>query len=408
MNRKDVFWNTIGTSANAFTSLFFLIIVTRVNGLTDAGIFSFAFSNACILSIIGMYMGRTYQVSEVDKSISDSDYIYNRYFTCIVMLAISMAMLWILGYSKKNAIVFLTITIYKMLEAFSDVLYGILQKNGKLHIVGKSFFAKAVMSVSAFLIIDIVTQQLWIACLSMCIVCIGIILFYDVYNIKRIEYIESEFSFYKSGILLKRGIAICITTLLANYIVSASKYAIEIHGYNESQAIYGIILMPATVLSLLGQFIIHPCLLGLTEAYHSKEFKKVKKIVFRMLMMMSGVGLGTVIISDFMGIPVLEILYGVQLKPYKTELIIIMVGAIFYGCAFILLSLLTVMRYTNIQMYIYIGLSVMTFILSFVLVGKFRLRGAANAYLIAMLIEFIIYGGLTMKCLNTEEQKEHM
>ena len=50
----------------------------------------------------------------------------------------------------------------------------------------------------------------------------------------------------------------------------------------------------------------------------------------------------------------------------------------------------------------------MTFILSFVLVGKFRLRGAANAYLIAMLIEFIIYGGLTMKCLNTEEQKEHM
>lgn len=405
VNRKDVIWNIIGTSANAFTSLFFLIIVTRLNGLVEAGIFSFAFSNACILSIVGMYMGRTYQVSETDKDISDSDYIYNRYFTCAFMIGISIIMMFLLGYSKENAMVFLTITVYKTLEAFSDVLYGILQKREKLYLVGKSFFLKAVGSVITFLIVDIITKKLWLACLAMCIVCLGIILFYDIRNTRQIEYISSKFKMSNNIMLFKKGMAICITTLLANYIISASKYAIEMQGYSEWQAIYGIILMPATVLSLLGQFVIHPCLLNLTKAYYKKDFNRVKKIVCKMLLVMSGIGLCAVIAAYFMGIPVLELLYGVKLEAYKIELVMIMLGAIFYGCAFILLSLLTVMRYTNIQMVIYISLSVIAFVLSFILVGKFQVRGAANAYLTIMVIEFIVYGILAIKCIKKDKEK---
>ncbi len=37
--KKNVIWNMIGTTANAFNSLFFMIIVTRINGLKDSGIF---------------------------------------------------------------------------------------------------------------------------------------------------------------------------------------------------------------------------------------------------------------------------------------------------------------------------------------------------------------------------------
>ena len=38
-NSKNVIWNRIGASLTAFTSLFFAIIVTRINGTNDAGIF---------------------------------------------------------------------------------------------------------------------------------------------------------------------------------------------------------------------------------------------------------------------------------------------------------------------------------------------------------------------------------
>ncbi len=42
--RKNFIWNTLGTGFNAFNSLFFMIIATRVNGVSQAGIFSIAFS----------------------------------------------------------------------------------------------------------------------------------------------------------------------------------------------------------------------------------------------------------------------------------------------------------------------------------------------------------------------------
>ena len=35
---KNFIWNIVGTGLNSFNSLFFLIILKRINGMNDAGI----------------------------------------------------------------------------------------------------------------------------------------------------------------------------------------------------------------------------------------------------------------------------------------------------------------------------------------------------------------------------------
>ena len=62
--KKDLFWNTLGSTLNAFTSLFYMIIITRINGINDAGIFTFAFSTATLFYMIGIYAGRVFQVTD--------------------------------------------------------------------------------------------------------------------------------------------------------------------------------------------------------------------------------------------------------------------------------------------------------------------------------------------------------
>lgn len=124
---KNFIWNILGTTFNAFNSLFFMIIVTRLNGTTDAGIFTLAYSTACILYIIGVYAGRIFQVTEKEK-INDKEYIINRITTSTLMIIISIGFVLIKGYDIHKAAIFIMICFYKMLEAFSDVLYGILQK----------------------------------------------------------------------------------------------------------------------------------------------------------------------------------------------------------------------------------------------------------------------------------------
>ena len=65
-SRKNILWNIIGATTNAFNSLLFTIIVTRINGTNDAGIFTYAFATACLLYVIGVYLGRTYQVTDIN------------------------------------------------------------------------------------------------------------------------------------------------------------------------------------------------------------------------------------------------------------------------------------------------------------------------------------------------------
>ena len=140
--KKNFLWNTIGTSLNAFNSLFYMIIVTRINGVNDAGIFTFAFSTACLFYVIGIYSGRSYQVTENDKKISDSDYFYTKIITCMIMILISILNCFINQYSIYKISVIMFLVLYKSIEAFSEFTYAVIHKNDELYKVGKSMFYK--------------------------------------------------------------------------------------------------------------------------------------------------------------------------------------------------------------------------------------------------------------------------
>ena len=70
-NKKNVIWSTIGISCNVFISLFFLIITARINTIKDVGIFSFAFSIANTMYVLGSFGGRVYQVTDTEGEFDD-------------------------------------------------------------------------------------------------------------------------------------------------------------------------------------------------------------------------------------------------------------------------------------------------------------------------------------------------
>lgn len=142
--RKNFIWNILGTGLNSFNSLFFMIIVTRLNGINEAGIFTIGFSTACILYIVGTYAGRVYQVTETDKNISDKDYIVNRLFSLILMAIATVVFLEIKRYDFHKNMIFIFLILFKSMEAFSDVLYGIMQKKDLLYKARSIIFYKII------------------------------------------------------------------------------------------------------------------------------------------------------------------------------------------------------------------------------------------------------------------------
>ena len=118
--RKNFVWNLIGSTASSFASLFFMMIVTHLNGIDDAGIFSFAFSTASIYVVRGIYSGRTFQVTDKNKKTTDSDYFYLKFATCIAMLVSGLIFCLVRGYTGEKLIVIMFLITFRALEAIGE------------------------------------------------------------------------------------------------------------------------------------------------------------------------------------------------------------------------------------------------------------------------------------------------
>lgn len=404
---KNFIWNIIGTGFNAFNSLFFMIIATRINGIEDAGIFTLAYSTACILYMFGIYAGRIYQVTENDKKITDKDYILNRIISCSIIFVLIVLFVLIKGYDTYKASIFIILAIYKALEAFSDVFFGILQKNNRLDKVGKSCFIKAILSVVLFTITNILTKNLMLACASIVITYILIILVYDFREARKFMNNEpKEKAEFKNAInIFKDGFFPFAISFIGVYITNAQKYSIDSFLTEEVQAIFGIIIMPATIMGLLANLLIHPYLNEIFDLYKAKEYKKIKKILYKIILAILVIGLICTIVGYFLGAPVLGFIYGIDLSNYSIQLAIILIAATFYTMAGIISPILITMRCNFIQFIIYVGIAIFEMILSNVMVNKFGIDGAVYAYLITMITYFTLFYFVAMSIINKRNSK---
>ncbi|MCI8481668.1 MAG: hypothetical protein HFJ27_00865 [Clostridia bacterium] len=72
------------------------------------------------------------------------------------------------------------------------------------------------------------------------------------------------------------------------YLLNAPKYAIEHYLTEDIQAIFGIILMPASVLPLFAQLVIAPITNKITNLYKQNEIEKLEKVQNKMIFAILG------------------------------------------------------------------------------------------------------------------------
>lgn len=402
---KNFIWNIIGTGFNAFNSLFFMIAVTRINGVEDAGIFTLAFSTACILYMIGIYAGRIYQITENDTKITNKDYILNKIISCSAVFVIILLFVIIKKYDFYKASIFIMLSIYKCLEAFSEVFFGILQKNNRLDKVGKSCFIKAIISVVLFILVDIITKNLILACASIVITYICVISLYDFRESNKFIDNKEKIELKNSINIFKNGFFPFAISFIGVYITNAQKYSIDNFLSEDIQAIFGIIIMPATIMGLLAQFLIHPYLNEIFNLYKTQQYEKIKKIIYKIIFTIFIIGLFCTFVGYLLGTPVLGFVYGIDLSEYSIHLAIILIAATFYTMAGIISPILVTMRYNFIQFIIYIFVALFEMIISNIMVYKLGFNGAIYAYLITMVTYFIVFFYVALKIINKNIKK---
>ena len=386
-SRKNFIWNFLGLTINSFNSLFYLVIINRINGGKEAGIFTFAFSLITLFYFIGIYFNRAYQIS-TDKY-NNKEFLINRFISCVLMLVVCIIFCVIKDYSFYKVMIIMLICIFRLLEAFADIFYGMEHKDGLLYKAGQSMFYKSILSLIGFLICDLLTHNIMLSITIVIIINIIGIIFYDIKNAKK--YIEREYKWKNVLAIYKIALPIFIFSFLNVYLVNASKYSLDNYSTAEIQNIFGIILMPGTIISLFSSYIINPYITQLKDDYKNKKIKSFNKLILKISAFIFIFGLFCILGIYLLGVPILKLLYGINLSNYKLELVMIIIGAIFLTLTAVISAGLTILEKNYIQMYIYIIDAIISLFLTRVLVANYKIFGASLEYMLIMIIHYAIF-----------------
>lgn len=389
-NIKNFVWSTIGATIYGFTSLFFLIIITRINGLNDAGMFTYSFAIACIFGAIGSYSGKTFQVTETNNDLSDSDYLYHKLTTCFIMNLLSIIFCLITKTDNTKTILIIILTVFRSIDVFIDSIHAIIQRNGKLYQVGQSMFIRTICLVVLFILMDSITKNVIITCFSILIFNIIYCIFVDFAKIKG-NFKITKYDFNKNKMLIKLGLTVCLYSFLSIYILNASKYAINKFQTDEIQAIFGIIIMPASFLALFSQYLVQPFLNSITDKTKNNQKKELMKSWFNISLCIIGIGIVCIIICYFIGIPILELVYGVSLDNQLNNLLIILLGSIFHSLVILISSIFIAYRETVKQLILLIITAIVAIFVCNRLTEYYGITGASYSYCIITCVEFILH-----------------
>lgn len=396
--KKDYLWNTIGVLAQNAISPLLLVAVTRLNGVDGSGLFSFAFSLALIFWALGIWGGRTYQVSDVKHEYTPQSYIMVRILLSVVMIVGSIAFCIFNGYDVIKTATILALVLFKVIESIADALYGILQVHDRLFVTGRSLLYKAFLGFIIFLVIDIYTQDIFLSCLGVVGVNFFILFAYDIPKARMFETVLVPFShvvhYVSEAIeIMKRCWPIAAVILFSMFSLIITRYFIDLY-HGEEIGYFGILAMPITALGLVITFILQPNVVRLSKHLHEAYFDKFHTIVTKLLVAAGVIGIVGLGAAYLVGTQVLELIFGVDFTQYKLALMIMVVGAVINAYVSIYVNVLTIMRHFKAQFFTLLFTNLGLVFASMIVVKQYGLLGGVIVYTTVNFIQAVILFGV--------------
>jgi transcriptional activator amrA len=388
--KKDYIWNSIGSFLQSAISPILLIVITRLNGVGDSGLFSFAMSLSVVFWAISLWGGRTYQVSDVKKEFSSGDYIVVRFISSLIVAVFSISFCILSGYDLIKTELIMVLVSFKILESIADSIYGVLQIHNKLYIVGISLTMKSVFGFMIFAIVDILTKNIVYGALSIFIVNIAVVIFYDIPLMKHVESVGlTKKNIMQAGKIMKKTAEVFVVVFLTMFSLNIPRYFLDKYHYDQI-GYFGIMAMPITLLTLFISFVLQPNVVNLSELLKKKKIKEFTKIVSKIDFITVTLGILFVISSYLIGVWVLNTVFGIDINNFRIDLTIMVIGAVANAFVSIYVNLLIILRRFKGQFYTLLVTNILAVVLSIYLIDRLAMLGSVLVFMIISFLQAII------------------
>lgn len=388
--KKDYIWNSIGSFLQSAISPILLIVITRLNGVGDSGLFSFAMSLSVVFWAISLWGGRTYQVSDVKKEFSSGDYIVVRFISSLIVAVFSISFCILSGYDLIKTELIMVLVSFKILESIADSMYGVLQIHNKLYIVGISLTMKSVFGFIIFAIVDILTKNIVHGALSIFIVNIAVVIFYDIPWMKHVESVGlTKKNIMQAEKIMKKTAEVFVIVFLTMFSLNIPRYFLDKYHYDQI-GYFGIMAMPITLLTLFISFVLQPNVVNLSELLKEKKVKEFTKIVSKIDFITFTLGILFVVSSYLIGVWVLNTVFGIDINNFRIDLTIMVIGAVANAFVSIYVNLLIILRRFKGQFYTLLVTNILAVILSIYLIDRLAMLGSVLVFMTISFLQAII------------------
>ncbi len=411
IERDTFIWNMSGSMLMAFQSVIMLMILTRTLGLVDAGIFTIAYANANLFLNVGKYGMRYFQISDMKKQFSFAEYRMSRLVTSVAMIvtAVIYTMYAAISnsYSSEKTQVIIWMCLFKIVDAVEDVYQGYYQNENRLDIASKCMTLRMIVTILVYALGLIILKNQLISLIIATIVTTILFVLFTKWTIVAFQKIEEKAKARQVVELLKICFPLFAGAFLSFYIGNAPKYAIDAMLTDELQACYGFIAMPVFVIGLLNNFIFNPMLYRLSMMWSKREIKKFVKKILLQVLIIAGITIVCIVGAFVLGIPALSWLYNTNLAPYKSELLLLLLGGGFLGLSGLLNAVITIIRYQKSLMWGYVIVALLALLFSNRVVGSYGIMGASILYTVLMAILCVIFTGVFVYGVMRQVRRPH-
>ncbi|WP_219122839.1 lipopolysaccharide biosynthesis protein [Streptococcus constellatus] len=398
--QKVFFWNIFGSLSSAVVSVILLVVVTRVLSSESADLYSFAYAIANLLVIVASFQVRDFQATDIQEKYSFDAYLVTRILSNILMVLILIGYIIVTPSTHNNMDIIFGVSFFRVSETLSDVFQGLFQQRERLDIAGKSLFIRNSLSTLGFFISLIISRNLLLSVIIQIIIaffCIGLFDYPQSKAFHKINFFTVNVKDIFS--ILKDCFPLFINAFLLVSIYNQPKYALN-DIFNKGfigagvQRDFSVLFTPIFSMNLMIVFL-RPMITQLAIFREEKKishFITYKNNLFKTLWLTS---VSIFLLGTFLAIPILDIVYGTDLKHYHSSFLILLFGGVASTFSTVCDNILTVFRKQH-----YLTISFLTGYLVSVLTARplvmnYEVFGAALSFLFSMVawlsVSLIIY-----------------
>lgn len=406
-------WNITGSITNALLSVIVLMIVTRTVDSRQADIFSIAWTISQLMATVGTYQIRNYQATDVQGVFRFRQYLRFRFLTLACMMVCSVVYIAVRNYDLYKAAIVFIVCIFRAVDSLADVYEGWFQQKERLDLSGKSLTYRVIAAMATFTASLVLTGNLMISCIvlvatyTVCFFCFNIRYLLTVPALQ-----EEKEKHPAKGWLVKMAVAgfpLFLNGFIMMDITNAPKMAIDTaisEGLmaNGDQTIFTVLFMPASILTL-AYIVFRPLLTKMAIVWLQGKPGEFLRILGRIFACLAGVAALGLAAGAVLGIPVLSLVYALDLNGYRAHLLIIILGGCIYTFSSVLDNALVVIRKQYILIVSYVITWIYIRLAADLFVDMAGMMGAAVLYLSAMGLFLAITFVIFIICFVKEKKK---